>query len=58
MEGLSISVVLLTGIRVLSPVQNGEMIFMLIALGDLKGAISNTAHATLTAKPLQLHSVA
>lgn len=32
-EGLSISIILLTCIRVVSPVQNGEMIFMLMVTG-------------------------
>lgn len=33
MKGLSISITLLTCIRVVSPVQNGEMIFMLMGAG-------------------------
>ena len=33
MKGLSISIALLTCIRVVSPVQNGEMIFMLMGAG-------------------------
>lgn len=54
MKGLSISITLLTCIRVVSPVQNGEMIFMLMwVLGDLKGAISDVAHTALIINPLQ-----
>ena len=58
MKGLSISITLLTCIRVVSPVQNGEMIFMLMGAGRSEGAISDVAHTALIINPLQLLSAA